>query len=79
MTPWTVADHAPLSTRLSHQNTGVGLLFPPPGDLPDLEMEPTSPADSIPGATWEAERNIQGLIISTQDRKLVYLSQLLGS
>ena len=33
-TLWTVAHQAPLSMGLSRQNTS-GLLFPPPGDLPD--------------------------------------------
>jgi len=35
-TPWTA-----LSTRFSRQEYWSGLLFPPPGDLPDPGMEPT--------------------------------------
>ena len=31
------------SWDLSGKNTGVGLLFPPPGDLPDPGIEPASP------------------------------------
>ena len=42
--PWTVAPQAPLSMGFSRQEYWSGLPFPPPGDLPDPEMEPTTPA-----------------------------------
>ena len=43
-TPWTVAHQAPLSMAFPGKNTGSGLPFPPPGDLPDPgEGEPASP------------------------------------
>ena len=42
--PWTVTRQAPLSTGFSRQEYWSGLPFPPPGDLPDPGMEPTSPA-----------------------------------
>ena len=41
-TPWTVAHQAPLSMGFSRQEYWSGLSFPPPGDLPDPGMEPTS-------------------------------------
>ena len=41
---WTVARQLPLSMRLSKQEYWSGLPFPPPGDLPDPEIEPMSPA-----------------------------------
>ena len=41
---WTVASQAPLSVGISRQEYWSGLLCPLPGDLPDPEMEPTSPA-----------------------------------
>ena len=44
MTPWTAAHQAPLSMRFSRQGYWSGLLFPSPGDLPNPEMEPRSPA-----------------------------------
>ena len=50
-TPWTVVCQAPLSLGFSSQEYWSGLLCPPPGDLPDPEIEPGSPAfqaDSIP-------------------------------
>ena len=43
-TPWTVACQAPLSIGFSMQEYWSGLPFPFPGDLPDSEMEPGSPA-----------------------------------
>ena len=53
-TPRTVAYQAPPSMGLSRQEYWSGLPFPPPGDLPDPEIElepPVSPAlqaDSLP-------------------------------
>ena len=38
------AHHAPLSMGFSQQEYWSGLLFPPPGDLPDLGIKPASPA-----------------------------------
>ena len=42
VTPWAVACHAPLSTRFSRQEYWSGLPYPPPGDLPNPGIEPTS-------------------------------------
>ena len=44
VTPWTVAQQAPLSTGFSRQEYWSGLPLPPPGDLPNQENEPGSPA-----------------------------------
>ena len=44
VTPWTVACQAPLPMGFSRQEYWSGLLFPPPGDLPDPGIKPTSPA-----------------------------------
>ena len=41
-TPWTIAHQAPLSMGFSRQEYWSGVPFPPPGDLPDPEIEPTS-------------------------------------
>ena len=41
-TLWTVARQAPLSMGFSRQEYWTGLQFPPPGDLPDPRIEPTS-------------------------------------
>ena len=41
-TLWTVACQAPLSVEYSRQEYWSGLLCPPPGNLPDPGIEPTS-------------------------------------
>ena len=51
VTPWTAAHQAPLSMGFSRQEYWSGLPFPSPGDLPNPEIEPGSPAlqvDSLP-------------------------------
>ena len=54
-TPWTVDHQAPLSMEFSRKEYWSGLPFPPPGDLPNPEMEPALTfastalqADSLP-------------------------------
>ena len=42
-TPWTVGHQAPLSTGFPRQEYWSGLPFPPPGDLPDPGIKPSSP------------------------------------
>ena len=41
-TLWTIARYAPLSMDFSKQEYWSGLPCPPPGDLPDPGIEPTS-------------------------------------
>ena len=51
MTPWTAAHQALPSMGFSRQEYWSGLPFPSPGDLPDPEIEPGSPAlqaDALP-------------------------------
>jgi len=43
-TSWTVAHQAPLSMGFSRQEYWSVLPLPSPGNLPDLEIKPTSPA-----------------------------------
>ena len=58
-TLWTIALQFPLSMRFSSQEYLSGLLCPPPGDLPDSGIEPTSLRSICIGrwvltsATWE--------------------------
>ena len=61
VTLWTVACQVPLSMRFSRQEYWSGLPFPPPGNLPNPGIEPTSPMfPTLAGrffttsATWEA-------------------------
>ena len=51
MTPWTVAQQAPLSMELPRQEYWSGLPLPSQGDLPKPSIKPSSPtlqADSLP-------------------------------
>ena len=43
---WTVTQQAPLAMEFSKQKHCSGLLFPSPGDLSHLGIEPPSPASS---------------------------------
>ena len=43
---WTAARQAPLSVEFSRQEYWSGLLCPPPRDLPDPGIKPTSPVSS---------------------------------
>ena len=53
VTPWTAALQAPLCMGFSRQEYWSGLPFPSPGDLPDLGVEPRSPA--LAGGFFTAE------------------------
>ena len=46
-TPWTVVCQAPLSMGFSSQEHWGGLLCPPPEDLPDPGIEPSSHVSCI--------------------------------
>ena len=70
MTPRTVAHQAPLSMGFSRQEYCTGLLFPPPGDLPNPGMEPMSPA--LAGGLFTAEPPRKPLILVSDLRN--YLS-----
>ena len=43
-TPWTIAYRVPPSMEFSRQEYWSTLPFPSPGDLPDPQIEPGSPA-----------------------------------
>ena len=53
VTPWTVANQAPLSIQFPRQEYWSGLPFPSPGDLPDPGGKPASPA--MAGGFFTAE------------------------
>ena len=68
-TLWTVARQAPLSMGFSRQAYWGGLPHPPPGDLPNPAIEPTSLTSlALAGgcfttsATWEARRMVWGFL-----------------
>ena len=51
-TPWTVARQAPLPMGFPRQEYWNWLLFPSPGDLPKLGVEPGSPALQADSTIW---------------------------
>ena len=64
-TQWTIAHQSPLSLGFSRQQYWSGLQWPPPGELPNPGIEPTSlmsPALAgglfITGTTWEAPLSV---------------------
>ena len=72
MTPWIVALQAPLSMGFSRQEYWSGLPFPPPGDLPNPDIEPASlMSPALVGGffttstTWEAPEICSRRIISS--------------
>ena len=78
VTLWTVACQAPLSMGFSGQEYWSRLPCPPPGDLPNPEMEPASlkfPAQAggffTTSATWEALNSVEGNKKETE-RDLLY-------
>ena len=81
-TPWTTACQASLSSRLlcpwnlPGKNTAVGKPFPSPRDLPDLGIEPRSPAwqtDSWPSEPIEKPREVLVVYINHRSRCIYFL------
>ena len=65
-TPWTVAYQAPPSMGFSRQEYWSGLPFPSPGDLPDLGIQPGSPALQADALTSEPPPGIDPHSLSLQ-------------
>ena len=59
VTPWTVAHQAPLFKEFSRQEYWSGLPFPFPGDLPDQQIEPGSPALQVDSLLSEPPGKLQ--------------------
>ena len=73
-TPWTVTCRGPLSMGFFRQECWSGLPFPPPGDLPNPEIEPASPAslalhllqaDSVPAEPVGKPHSILNILYYT--------------
>ena len=77
-TPWTVVRQAPLSVGFSRQEYWSGLPFPTPGDLPNPESEPASPALAGRFFTTEPPGKLQFLYF-VKSSVLVFSSQQLFS
>ena len=57
-TPWTTAHQASLSLEFSRQDYWSGWPFPPPGDLPNSGIEPTSASLQADSLLSEGERTL---------------------
>ena len=68
--PWTVAHQTPLSMGFSRQEYWSGLPFPSPGDLPNPEIEPRSPASQADSLLSESP----GLTIHVHVSPLSWIS-----
>ena len=73
VTLWTTAGQTPLSVGFSRQEYWSGLLFPPPGDLLDPGIKPSSlMSPALAGrffatsATWEAQASHWSIVDTTQ-------------
>ena len=65
VTPWTAAHQAPLSMELYRQKYWSGLPFPTPGDLPNPQIEPTSPmSPALAGRLFNIEPPGKSLVYS---------------
>ena len=67
MTPWTVADQAPLSMGFSRQQYWSGLPFPFSEDLPDPEIKPRSPALQVDSLPFELQGSPIIMTLNKQD------------
>ena len=71
-TPWTVAYQAPPSMGFSRQEYWRGLPLPSPGDLPDPEIEPRSPALEADALTSEPPGKPHNTVYQTAKETLMY-------
>ena len=67
-TPWTVVCQAPLSMEFFRQEYWSGLPFPSPGNLPDPEIEPGSPALQAGSLRSEPPGKPEKTIVGYRDR-----------
>ena len=89
-TRWTVACQAPLFMGFSRQEYRSGFPCPPPGDLPDPGIEPTSAASPAlttgfftTSTIWEAQvrlySHLKDLAFVLSLGKKIYLSRFLNT
>ena len=72
------AHQAPLSMGFPRQEYWSGLLFPFPGDLPDLGIESVSPAGGLGGGLFTTEPPGKSLYIldhNKPDNKILMVTQ----
>ena len=70
--PWTIAHQAPLSMGFFRQEYWSGLPFPPPGDLPDPGIEPSSLMSTVlAGGFFTISTTWKALYIVTNNKRLL--------
>ena len=73
--PWTIAHQAPLSMGFSRQEYWSGLLFPPPGDLPNPRIEPAfSMSPVLAGrffTTWEVYQMVERTLKVNENKTFI--------
>ena len=74
VTPWTVASQALPPVGFYRQDYWSGVLFHPPGDLPDSGIEPRSPALQADALTSEP-KNVENTP-KKPDIKKTYFGQV---
>ena len=73
-TSCAVAHQAPPLTGFSRQECWSGLPFPPPGDIPDPGIEPTSPVSpAMPADSLSLESMGEPLFTDGGDYTIVYV------
>ena len=70
VTLWTVAFQAPLSMGFSRQEYWSGLPSPSPGDLPDLRIEPVSPALQLDSLLLSHQLMLNLTLLNTYFRQI---------
>jgi len=71
--PWTVALQTPLTLKFSRQEYWSGLWFLSPGDLPDPEIEPRSPALQADSLLSEPQRKPQLCVYWVLNKQYIYI------
>ena len=69
-TSWPVAHQAPLSMGFSKQEYWSGLPFPPPWDLPDPGIEPTSPVSPVLASGFFTTEPSWALLLLKKKKKI---------
>ena len=73
--PWTVAHQVPLSMGFSQQEYWSRVSFPPPGDLPNLGIEPVS-LTALAGEFFTASTMWEGLSVGWIAHSLSHFSHV---
>ena len=74
VTPWTVACQAPLSMGFLRQEYWCELPFPPPGDLPDPQIQPELPELQVNSLLLSHQESPTIVIVKYRSRVQLFVS-----